>query len=163
MIVARIVSFFFCSILTADSENQAGTTSEDKHEYEGEEDIGKEEEEENKKIMNDTADSSSSPPTSKSYSCRWCKKGFAYKCRLLVHMKRCSMSKEHEEQCSDCPAKLPNQRALQRHKAEAHRNTTRLRKKVACDLCGRTFAHPSGRAQRVIPGTSDTKHGGATF
>ena len=156
------MSFFFYSFLSADSENQGGITSEDKLEYDVEDGVSKEAGEENKKMTNDTADSSSSPPL-KSYSCRWCKKGFAYKCRMLVHMKRCSMSKEHEEQCSDCPAKLPNQRALQRHKAEAHRNTTRLRKKVACDLCGRTFAHPSGRAQRVILGTSDTKHGRATF
>ncbi|XP_030585289.1 zinc finger and BTB domain-containing protein 40 isoform X1 [Archocentrus centrarchus] len=89
--------------------------------------------------------SSSSPSShSKPYSCHWCKKSFDYKCRMLAHMKRCSMSQECEQQCTDCPEKLSNQRALQRHRAEAHRNIARVKKKVACDLCGRTFAHPSG-------------------
>lgn len=68
---------------------------------------------------------------------------------MLAHMKRCPMSQEFEQQCPQCPTKLPNQRALQHHRAEVHRNTARVKKKVACDLCGRTFAHPSGENQLV--------------
>ncbi|XP_029288483.1 zinc finger and BTB domain-containing protein 40 isoform X2 [Cottoperca gobio] len=130
------------------SEKQNGTGNEEKQE--GEEEDIKEETEEDEKVINATTDSSSSPPSSSSsspskpYSCRWCKRGFAYKCRMLAHVKRCPMSQECEQQCPQCPKKLANQRALQRHRAEAHRNTARVKKKVACDLCGRTFAHPSG-------------------
>ncbi|XP_067444601.1 zinc finger and BTB domain-containing protein 40 [Thunnus thynnus] len=137
---------------TADSEQQNGNSTEEKQEEEGEEENSKEETEEDEKDVNATTDSSSPPPSSSSspsspskpYSCRWCKKGFAYKCRMVAHVKRCSMSQECEQQCPQCPEKLANQRALQRHRAEAHRNTARVKKKVACDLCGRTFAHPSG-------------------
>ncbi|KAM9362137.1 zinc finger and BTB domain-containing protein 40 [Symphorus nematophorus] len=126
------------------AEKQNGSKSEkmQQEEEEGEEETSKEETEEDEKVLNAT--DSSSPSPSRPYSCRWCKKGFAYKCRMLAHVKRCSMSQEYKEQCPQCPAKLPNQRALQRHQTEAHRNTTRVKKKVACDLCGRTFAHPSG-------------------
>ncbi|XP_062271983.1 zinc finger and BTB domain-containing protein 40 [Scomber scombrus] len=133
----------------ADSEQQNGNSSDDKQEEEREEENIKEETEEDEKEANAATDDSSPPPSSPSsptnpYSCRWCKKGFAYKCRMVAHAKRCSMSKECQQQCPLCPEKLANQRALQRHRAEAHRNTTRVKKKVACDLCGRTFAHPSG-------------------
>ncbi|XP_042262106.1 zinc finger and BTB domain-containing protein 40 [Thunnus maccoyii] len=136
----------------ADSEQQNGNSNEEKQKEEGEEENSKEETEEDEKDVNATTDSSSPPPPSPSspssppqpYSCRWCKKGFAYKCRMVAHVKRCSMSQECEQQCPQCPEKLANQRALQRHRAEAHRNTARVKKKVACDLCGRTFAHPSG-------------------
>ncbi|XP_038551698.1 zinc finger and BTB domain-containing protein 40 isoform X1 [Micropterus salmoides] len=134
-----------------DSGKQNGTRSEEQQE--GEEENIKEETEEDEKVINNTVctDSSSPPPPSSSpsspskpYSCRWCKKGFSFKCRMSAHAKRCPMSQECEQQCPQCPEKLANQRALQRHRAEAHRNTTRVKKKVACDLCGRTFAHPSG-------------------
>ncbi|KAM6927803.1 zinc finger and BTB domain-containing protein 40 [Xenentodon cancila] len=109
--------------------------------------------EEDEKDANAVADSpspppsstspSASPPASKPYSCSWCKKSFDYKCRMSAHMKRCSMSQECKQPCPECPEKLPNQRALQRHQAQVHRST-RPKKKVACNLCGRTFAHPSG-------------------
>ncbi|XP_069559355.1 zinc finger and BTB domain-containing protein 40 [Brachyistius frenatus] len=131
-------------------EQQNHTTSEEKPKEEAEDENSKEETEEDEKDTNDTTDSPSPPPSSspsshsKPYSCRWCKKTFDYKCRMLAHTKRCSMSQECAQQCPQCPEKLANQRALQRHRAEAHRSTTRVKKKVACDLCGRTFAHPSG-------------------
>ncbi|XP_015258745.1 PREDICTED: zinc finger and BTB domain-containing protein 40 [Cyprinodon variegatus] len=81
---------------------------------------------------------------SKRFPCRWCKKAFNFKCRMLAHVKRCSMSQECEVQCPQCAKKLPSQRALQRHRAEVHRSTPRVKKRVACDICGRSFAHPSG-------------------
>nr|XP_020473558.1 zinc finger and BTB domain-containing protein 40-like isoform X1 [Monopterus albus]XP_020473559.1 zinc finger and BTB domain-containing protein 40-like isoform X1 [Monopterus albus] len=130
-----------------ESEHQNGTSSEEKH--------GEEEEESKEESSNDDRDpnatkdsplalSSSSPIPSKPYSCRWCEKGFAYKCRMLAHVKRCPMSEECEQQCPLCPKKLANQRALQLHRAEAHRNSAHIKKKVTCDICGRAFAHPSG-------------------
>jgi len=133
---------------TVDSEKQNGTRSEEQLEAEEEGSI-KEETEDDEKVANATPDSSpppsSSSSSSKPYSCRWCKRGFAYKCRMLAHVRRCSLSQECEQQCPQCPEKLANQRALQRHRAEAHHNTARAKKKkVACDLCARTFAHPSG-------------------
>lgn len=118
-----------------DSGKQSG--SEEKREDEDK----KEESEEDEKVIDAPTDSSS---PSKPYPCRWCKRGFAFKCRMLAHVKRCPSSQEGEQQCPQCPKKLANQRALQQHRAEAHRSTTRLKKKVSCDLCGRNFAHPSG-------------------
>ncbi|XP_040890162.1 zinc finger and BTB domain-containing protein 40 [Toxotes jaculatrix] len=131
------------SATLSESEQQNGTKSQ---ENEGEEENSKEETEDDDKDTEAIAESSPLPPSSssKSYACRWCQKDFAYKCRMLAHVKRCPMSQEGEQQCPQCPKKLPNLRALQRHRAEAHRNGARTKKKVACDLCGRTFAHPSG-------------------
>uniref|UniRef100_A0A1A7XF37 Zinc finger and BTB domain containing 40 n=1 Tax=Iconisemion striatum TaxID=60296 RepID=A0A1A7XF37_9TELE len=111
----------------ADSEQQHDSRNEDKPEQEVE------------------AGSSSSVSTpAKSYCCRWCKKTFKYKCRMLSHAKRCSMSQDGDLQCPRCPKKLPNQRAMQHHWAELHRDTKKDKKKTICDLCGRSFAHPSG-------------------
>ncbi|XP_024124930.1 zinc finger and BTB domain-containing protein 40 isoform X2 [Oryzias melastigma] len=103
------------------------------------EDQNKEEEEEEEE-----EEEAGSTSPSKRFSCRWCKRNFEYKCRMIAHMKRCSMSNQREQQCPQCPEKLANQRALRRHQAEAHPTPTRSRKKVSCDLCGRSFAHPSG-------------------
>ncbi|KAM9800403.1 zinc finger and BTB domain-containing protein 40 isoform 1-T1 [Syngnathus typhle] len=96
-----------------------------------------------------------SSSSSKSYRCRWCKKSFSYKCRVTAHMKRCPMSEDCQLQCPQCPGKLLNKRALQRHLSQAHpaaagdkqqqqQQQQKKKKAVACDLCGRTFAHPSG-------------------
>ncbi|XP_008319194.1 zinc finger and BTB domain-containing protein 40 isoform X2 [Cynoglossus semilaevis] len=84
-----------------------------------------------------------SSTSSKPYPCRWCMKGFTYKCRMMAHMRRCSLSQECDKQCSQCPKKLPNLQALRRHQAEVHHIVT-CKKKVACDVCHRVFAHPSG-------------------
>ncbi|XP_053725065.1 zinc finger and BTB domain-containing protein 40 isoform X1 [Synchiropus splendidus] len=80
-------------------------------------------------------------PTSAAYACRWCRKGFAFKCRMLAHVKRCTMSLQ---QCPDCAQTLASTAALRRHRAEEHGHLAPVRKKVACDLCERSFAHPSG-------------------
>ncbi|XP_029357207.1 zinc finger and BTB domain-containing protein 40 isoform X2 [Echeneis naucrates] len=126
-------------------DQQKDTNIDEQEVEEGEEENNKGETEEENDIKDSSSPAlSSSSSPSKPFSCRWCKKGFAYKCRLLAHVKRCSMSQECEQQCPQCPKKLANLRALQRHRAEAHRNTARMKKKVECDLCGRTFAHPSG-------------------
>lgn len=88
-----------------------------------------------------------SSTSSKPYPCRWCMKGFTYKCRMMAHMRRCSLSQECDKQCSQCPKKLPNLQALRRHQAEVHHIVT-CKKKVACDVCHRVFAHPSGESWR---------------
>lgn len=130
---------------TAECEDQDCTTaSQEKQEEEKEEENNEEEgkDEENEEVQNTDADSS------KPYTCKWCKKTFAYKCRMLTHMKRCPLSQKCEQQCPECPIKLHSQRALRQHQAVAHRNSPRVKKKVSCDLCGRTFAHPSGENSR---------------
>lgn len=113
---------------------------EDKAEHEegvGEDD--KEETAEDKEVERKSKAKASSP-----YSCRWCSKTFAYKCRLLAHAKSCSQNQEAKQRCPQCPEVLPTARALQRHSAQAHPEAARVKRKVVCDLCGRTFAHPSG-------------------
>lgn len=126
------------------AENQEQPSNEKNQEEE--EETCKDEEGEEEESLNAPADSTSPSPTYAPYSCRWCMKDFAYKCRMLAHLKRCPMAPENQLQCPECPAKLPNQRALQRHQADAHGNATQIKRKVACDLCGRTFAHPSGKS-----------------
>lgn len=106
------------------------------------------EDESEERAEEDVADSPAdfSPPSSANiYSCHWCKKSFSFKCRMSAHLRRCLMSPENQQQCPQCPAKLPSQRALKRHQFDAHCSTTQLKKKATCDLCARTFAHPSGQ------------------
>ncbi|XP_061584691.1 zinc finger and BTB domain-containing protein 40 [Cololabis saira] len=137
------------SSLLADLGGAKQPPAEDQPDEEEEEE---EEEEEgasdDKEPPEDAAPDSPSPPASPSsskrpYRCRWCKKTFDYKCRLAAHAKRCPLSRECMQPCPECPEKLPSQQALQRHRASVHRGS-RPKKKVACELCGRTFAHPSG-------------------
>ncbi|XP_029990082.1 zinc finger and BTB domain-containing protein 40 [Sphaeramia orbicularis] len=137
-----------------DTKEQNSPDSEEKQEQQQqqqeEEEQEEEEEEEGDNCKEDTEEddkdgTAEKSLSSKPYSCRWCKKGFDYKCRMLAHVKRCPQSKECEQQCPQCPEKLANQKALQRHLTQTHRTDMgRAKKKVSCDLCGRTFAHPSG-------------------
>ncbi|XP_029947621.1 LOW QUALITY PROTEIN: zinc finger and BTB domain-containing protein 40 [Salarias fasciatus] len=134
------------------SSPDGGGASGSKDEQEEEEEEGggsKQEAGNGAEAKTESLSSPSSPPSSpsspaKALTCRWCKKTFDYKCRLAAHAQRCSLSQEGRQQCPDCPKKLPTQRALQRHRAEAHRDAAAAKKKVSCDLCGRSFAHPSG-------------------
>uniref|UniRef100_A0A3B5M178 Zinc finger and BTB domain containing 39 n=1 Tax=Xiphophorus couchianus TaxID=32473 RepID=A0A3B5M178_9TELE len=84
----------------------------------------------------DAAADSSFLPSSDSnrYPCRWCKKTFNFKCRMLAHVKRCSLSQECRVQCPQCPKKLPNQRALQRHCGEFHPKEFHK-----CSTCSKVF------------------------
>lgn len=143
----QLALVIFYSIIESDQQNDSiseANQMEEEVEASTQEDTENEDKDINSASDSSSPPTSSSPSSSKPFSCRWCKKDFAYKCRMLVHMKRCSMSQECKTQCPQCPKKLANSRALLRHQAEAHRNTSRVKKKVACDLCGRTFAHPSG-------------------
>ncbi|XP_023696860.2 zinc finger and BTB domain-containing protein 40 [Paramormyrops kingsleyae] len=80
--------------------------------------------------------------------CQWCGKAFAFRCRMEVHRKRCRLSQEASQRCPRCALELPTPHALQQHLAEAHEDQPRRKRRkqesVACDLCGKTFAHPSG-------------------
>lgn len=135
-------------MFAADSEqkNRSEDRVQEEVEDENSDEVENKEEQKDAAVATECSSPCSSPPSchSKPYCCHWCKKSFDYKCRMLAHMKRCSMSQECEQQCPECPEKL-SKRALQRHRAEAHRSAARVKKKVACDLCGRTFAHPSGK------------------
>ncbi|KAF7650638.1 hypothetical protein LDENG_00122920 [Lucifuga dentata] len=119
----------------SDAEQQNSTNEEEQQEEAEEEENSKEETEEGEED-----ETSSSAP----HACRWCKKAFSYKCRMLAHVKRCPKSQESKQQCPLCPKKFGNLRALQRHEASAHPSAIQAKKKVSCDLCRRTFAHPSG-------------------
>uniref|UniRef100_A0A4W5MT55 C2H2-type domain-containing protein n=1 Tax=Hucho hucho TaxID=62062 RepID=A0A4W5MT55_9TELE len=66
---------------------------------------------------------------------------------MMAHTKHCTMSQEAMLQCPECPEELPTLRALQLHRNKAHPESKAAKKKrpqVSCDMCGRTFAHPSG-------------------
>ncbi|KAG7477672.1 hypothetical protein MATL_G00072140 [Megalops atlanticus] len=79
--------------------------------------------------------------------CQWCGKAFTFMCRMEGHRKRCPLSQEVTHRCPHCPAELPTPRALKQHLSQAHEGQAGKRKKqtqVACDICGKTFAHPSG-------------------
>uniref|UniRef100_A0A8C8HKP9 Zinc finger and BTB domain containing 40 n=1 Tax=Oncorhynchus tshawytscha TaxID=74940 RepID=A0A8C8HKP9_ONCTS len=120
----------------------ADTAEEEEEEEEIEED-GEKEGEGERKTRSRAKRSSPSRP----YLCRWCSKAFGFKCRMVAHTKRCTMSKEARLQCPECPEELPTSRALQLHRNKAHPESKAAKKKrpqVSCDMCGRTFAHPSG-------------------
>ncbi|KAF3856887.1 hypothetical protein F7725_017610 [Dissostichus mawsoni] len=66
------------------------------------------------------------------------------------------LSLEGEQQCPQCPKKLANQRALQQHRAEAHRSTTRLKKKMyVCQYCKAVFAQSIELTRHVRTHTGD--------
>ncbi|XP_056458947.1 zinc finger and BTB domain-containing protein 40 isoform X2 [Gadus chalcogrammus] len=134
---------------TEDQDQEAGSDSTNEEvdkeaDYEEEEDEDGSVKEEVKCEAAASGPDPDGPAPPQPYSCRWCKKGFAFKCRLRAHLKCCALSQEPKHQCPQCPQRLPTVRALQRHRGEAHPNAPQAKKKVACDLCGRTFAHPSG-------------------
>ncbi|TTB85616.1 Zinc finger and BTB domain-containing protein 40 [Bagarius yarrelli] len=82
-----------------------------------------------------------------SYSCQWCNKTFDFKCRLLKHKKQCMFSPDRVQRCTECSATFPSITALQQHRAEVHDGPPVKKKKVepvTCELCGKTFKHPSG-------------------
>ncbi|XP_046731245.1 LOW QUALITY PROTEIN: zinc finger and BTB domain-containing protein 40 [Silurus meridionalis] len=82
-----------------------------------------------------------------SYSCQWCNKSFDFKCRLLKHKKQCALCPERAQRCTECSTAFASVTALQQHRVEAHNGPPVKRKKVepvTCELCGKTFKHPSG-------------------
>lgn len=86
----------------------------------------------------------------KNFVCKACDKTFHFYCRLKVHMKRCRVARGKQIQCKECCEVKSTKKELEKHQLEVHGvvGTAKKKKKrlpVACDICGREFAHASGR------------------
>ncbi|KAM6045885.1 zinc finger and BTB domain-containing protein 40 isoform 2-T3 [Theristicus caerulescens] len=85
----------------------------------------------------------------KSFVCKACDKTFHFYCRLKVHMKRCRVARGKQIQCKECSEVKSTKKELEKHQLEVHGVVATAKKKkrrlpVACDICGREFAHASG-------------------
>ncbi|XP_039610857.1 zinc finger and BTB domain-containing protein 40 [Polypterus senegalus] len=80
------------------------------------------------------------------FSCKWCKKNFEFKCRMEVHQKRCRLANLTPAECPECGEVVASAKALQVHNTKFHTDMPKKKKhsSVACDICGKTFAHQSG-------------------
>lgn len=101
-------------------------------------------------------DTSASPDSAKkSFICKACDKSFHFYCRLKVHMKRCRVAKSKQVQCKDSSGTKDSEKGLEKQQLETHSvggepDAPKKKKKrlpVACDLCGREFAHASGMSE----------------
>lgn len=86
----------------------------------------------------------------KSFICKACEKSFHFFCRLKVHMKRCRVARGKQIQCRECTEVKLTKKELEKHQLEVHGAVGMAKKKkkrlpVSCDICGREFAHASGR------------------
>ncbi|XP_052571788.1 zinc finger and BTB domain-containing protein 40 isoform X6 [Peromyscus californicus insignis] len=111
-------------------------------------------------------DTSASPDSAKkSFICKACDKSFHFYCRLKVHMKRCRVAKSKQVQCKDSSETKDSEKGLQKHQPETHGtagepDAPKKKKKrlpVACDLCGREFAHASGMQYHKLTEHFDEK------
>ncbi|NXW64199.1 ZBT40 protein, partial [Eurystomus gularis] len=98
----------------------------------------------------------------KSFVCKACDKTFHFYCRLKVHMKRCRAARGKQIQCKDCSEVRSTKKELEKHQLEVHGmvGTTKKKKKrlpVACDICGREFAHASGMQYHKLTEHFDEK------
>lgn len=85
----------------------------------------------------------------KTFVCKACDKTFHFYCRLKVHMKRCRVARGKQIQCKECSEVKSTKKELEKHQLEVHGVVGMAKKKkkrlpVACDICGREFAHASG-------------------
>ncbi|XP_028731225.1 zinc finger and BTB domain-containing protein 40 isoform X5 [Peromyscus leucopus] len=111
-------------------------------------------------------DTSASPdPAKKSFICKACDKSFHFYCRLKVHMKRCRVAKSRQVQCKDSSEAKDSEKGLEKHQLQTHGtagepDAPKKKKKrlpVACDLCGREFAHASGMQYHKLTEHFDEK------
>ncbi|NXN32005.1 ZBT40 protein, partial [Nycticryphes semicollaris] len=99
----------------------------------------------------------------KSFVCKACDKTFHFFCRLKVHMKRCRVARGKQIQCKECSEVKSTKMELEKHQLEAHGmvGTAKKKKKkrlpVACDICGREFAHASGMQYHKLTEHFDEK------
>ncbi|XP_009703577.1 PREDICTED: zinc finger and BTB domain-containing protein 40 [Cariama cristata] len=98
----------------------------------------------------------------KSFVCKACNKTFHFCCRLKVHMKRCRMARGKQIQCKECSEVKSTQKELEKHQLEVHGvvGTAKKKKKrlpVACNICGREFAHASGMQYHKLTEHFDEK------
>ncbi|CAO2589615.1 Zinc finger and BTB domain-containing protein 40 [Lemmus lemmus] len=101
----------------------------------------------------------------KSFICKACDKSFHFYCRLKVHMKRCRVAKSKQVQCKDSSGTKDSEKGLEKQQLETHSvggepDAPKKKKKrlpVACDLCGREFAHASGMQYHKLTEHFDEK------
>lgn len=99
--------------------------------------------------------SASQDSAKKSFICKACDKSFHFYCRLKVHMKRCRVAKSKQVQSKDSGETKDSEKELEKRQLEARKaggepDAPKKKKKrlpVTCDLCGREFAHASGRSE----------------
>ncbi|NXL85014.1 ZBT40 protein, partial [Alectura lathami] len=98
----------------------------------------------------------------KSFVCKACDKSFHFYCRLKVHMKRCRVARGKQVQCKECTEVKSTKKELEKHQLEVHGAVGMAKKKkkrhpVACDICGREFAHASGMQYHKLTEHFDEK------
>uniref|UniRef100_A0A8C0IBV7 Zinc finger and BTB domain containing 40 n=1 Tax=Bubo bubo TaxID=30461 RepID=A0A8C0IBV7_BUBBB len=98
----------------------------------------------------------------KSFVCKACGKTFHFYCRLKVHMKRCRVARGKQIQCKECSEVKSTKKELEKHQLEVHGVAGSAKKKkkrlpVACDICGREFAHASGMQYHKLTEHFDEK------
>ncbi|XP_077167991.1 zinc finger and BTB domain-containing protein 40 [Paroedura picta] len=121
------------------------------------EDTGQEEEEQKPKL--------GLPPEGaapkRSFACRACGKSFRFYCRLQGHEKRCRVDSQKQDPCKDCSERSPSRKEFENFCLEtpssASRNKKKKRLPVACDICGREFAHASGMQYHKLTEHFDEK------
>ncbi|NXS94605.1 ZBT40 protein, partial [Jacana jacana] len=100
----------------------------------------------------------------KSFVCKACDKTFHFFCRLKVHMKRCRVARGKQFHCKECSEVKSTKVELEKHQLEVHGMVETAKKKkkkkrlpVACDICGREFAHASGMQYHKLTEHFDEK------
>uniref|UniRef100_A0A8B9MS29 Zinc finger and BTB domain containing 40 n=1 Tax=Accipiter nisus TaxID=211598 RepID=A0A8B9MS29_9AVES len=98
----------------------------------------------------------------KTFVCKACDKTFHFYCRLKVHMKRCRVARGKQIQCKECSEVKSTKKELEKHQLEVHGVVGMAKKKkkrlpVACDICGREFAHASGMQYHKLTEHFDEK------
>ncbi|KFQ38999.1 Zinc finger and BTB domain-containing protein 40, partial [Mesitornis unicolor] len=98
----------------------------------------------------------------KSFVCKACDKTFHFYCRLKVHVKRCRVARGKQIQCKECSEVKSTKKELEKHQLEVHGLVGTAKKKkrrhpVACDICGREFAHASGMQYHKLTEHFDEK------
>ncbi|XP_029873892.1 zinc finger and BTB domain-containing protein 40 isoform X6 [Aquila chrysaetos chrysaetos] len=98
----------------------------------------------------------------KTFVCKACDKTFHFYCRLKVHMKHCRVARGKQIQCKECSEVKSTKKELEKHQLEVHGVVGMAKKKkkrlpVACDICGREFAHASGMQYHKLTEHFDEK------
>ncbi|XP_054858032.1 zinc finger and BTB domain-containing protein 40 [Eublepharis macularius] len=92
----------------------------------------------------------------RSFACKTCRKSFHFYCRLQVHEKHCCIASP-----KDCGETRTSKKELEEGQPETPGSASRKKKKkrlpVACDLCGREFAHASGMQYHKLTEHFDEK------